>query len=154
MSTKLRILIDECVQGPLAAAIRSHSGLMKCEVIDAKHPLGNQGTSDDQVLAYATEHQFITVTYEWRFDQKRYKICTHPGIIRVLTENKHHAIQFRAFEELMKSGKRHLCKHAIVTLHDDHFTVRRLVKGSPQSTTHPYAKSVPGSRQSFSSGGR
>jgi len=114
--TKLRLLVDECVEGLLVQEIRSCSGTTSVEVIDANHPLGNRGTPDKVVMKYANQQERILVTDETRLDEKSNPICTHPGIIVIGARKRHELEKAKLFPRFMKSGFRKECHHAVTKL--------------------------------------
>jgi len=116
LSTKLRLLVDECVPADIAERIQNSSGVSSAEIITAKHPLGNRGASDDEVVAYAKKHHQILVTIESRLDERKYTICTHEGIIVINATNRHEWDKAELFEQLMQSGFRSKCCHAVTKL--------------------------------------
>lgn len=118
MSTKLRLLLDECVPGPLVLEIQACTGILSVEVIDANHFMGNCRTPDDAVVAYATQEGRILVTTEGRLNEKKFKICTHPGIIVIKTSQKHESEKAKLFTRFMQSGHRGKCLHAVTKLRD------------------------------------
>jgi hypothetical protein len=118
LSTKLRLLLDECVPGPLVIEIQACTGILSVEVIDANHFMGNCRTPDEAVVAYATQENRILVTTEGRLNEKKFKICTHAGIIVLKVTQKHDAEKGRLFTRFMQSGHRGKCSHAVTKLRD------------------------------------
>ena len=113
MATKLRLLLDECLSGPLAEQIKQHRSLNVEHVNDT--PLGNQSTPDTAIVDYARKTNRIVVTPEQGIDEKKFIICTHPGIV-VFRATKRHSHHLRMFRDLMASGQRIKCRHAFTYL--------------------------------------
>ena len=116
MTTKLRLLVDECVPAPFTKEIQNCSGVLSVEVIDANHPLGNRKTLDDVLVQYANQGKRIIVTVEGRLNEKRFPICTHPGIIVVKGTKCHEIERAKLFTRFMRSGHRGKCRHAVTRL--------------------------------------
>ena len=116
MSTKIPLLLDECVPARLAKEIEATSGISSFEAITAEHPLGNKGTPDDILVKYATEGGKILVTVEKRLNEKLYKICTHSGIIVFSATRRHEVEQAELFARFMRSGHRGGSGHAVTKL--------------------------------------
>ena len=116
MSTKIPLLLDECVPALLAEKIESTSGISSFEAITAKHPLGNKGTPDNEVIKYAKDGGKILVTVEKRLNEKLYKICTHSGIIVISALKRHEVEQAALFARFMRSGHRGRSVHAVTKL--------------------------------------
>jgi predicted nuclease of predicted toxin-antitoxin system len=110
------LLLDECTQEPLAEAIKQCSGILSVEAITADHPLGNRSTSDKELVDYATAQKRILVTTEGRLNEKKFEICSHPGIIVIQATNRHESIKANIFVKFMRSGYRHNSKHAVTYL--------------------------------------
>jgi hypothetical protein len=62
LSTKIPLLLDECVPAQLSKGIEATSGISSFEAITADHPLGNRGTPDSVLVKYATDRGKILVT--------------------------------------------------------------------------------------------
>lgn len=116
MSTKIPLLLDECVPAPLRREIQAFSGISSFEAITADHPLGNRGTPDEVVVKYATDEGKILVTVEGRLNEKLYRICTHSGIIVINATKRHEVEQANLFGRFMRSGHRGAARHAVTKL--------------------------------------
>jgi predicted nuclease of predicted toxin-antitoxin system len=116
LSTKIALLLDECVPAPLATAIEETSGISSCEIISADHPLGNRGTPDYALVRYASENNRILVTIEKRLNEKLYAICTHSGIIVLQCKTRFEPRLAGLFKSFMKSGHRMKSYHAVTKL--------------------------------------
>lgn len=129
MTTKLRLLLDECVQAPLAVQIQACPGILSTEHVNAGHVLGNSSTTDEAIMEYATKENRVVVTVEGRFDESRFPICTHPGIIVLKAPGRHEAEKAAMFRRFMQSGHRAKCRHAITALTLDRFERRERIEG-------------------------
>ena len=116
MSTKIPLLLDECVPAELSRGIEATAGISSFEAITASHPLGNRGTPDRELVEYATEGGKILVTVEGRLNEKLYKICTHSGIIVINATKRHEIEQAKLFARFMRSGHRSRSVHAVTKL--------------------------------------
>jgi len=116
LSTKLPLLLDECVPASLSKVIEEQSGISSFEAITATHPLGNRGTPDKDLVSYATENDKILVTVEGRLNEKLFTICTHPGIIVINATRRHEDEQAKLFVRFMQSGHRIGSVHAVTKL--------------------------------------
>jgi len=135
LSKKLRLLLDECIPASFARQIGASSGVSSVEVINAKHRLENKGTSDADVMAYATRERRILVTVEGRINEKDYTICTHEGIIVVNATRRHEAEKANLFARFMQSGHRSKSGHAVTKLRLERSErLERGPTGSVQST--------------------
>ena len=112
MTTKLRLLLDECLEGPLASEIANCKAL-NVEYINETF-LANRGTSDRAVVDYARQARRIVVTTETRLNEHQFLICTHPGILVIASPN--HSMRVKMFSDLMRSGVRGRCRHAVTYL--------------------------------------
>jgi len=117
LTTKLRLLLDECLEGPLAGEIAKY-GALNVEYINDTF-LSNRGTSDQAVVDYARQARRIVVTPETRLNEHQFSICTHPGILVIASRN--HGLRVKMFNDLMRSGVRARCHHAVTYLRiNDH----------------------------------
>jgi predicted nuclease of predicted toxin-antitoxin system len=74
------------------------------------------GAEDADVMRYATTENRIVVTTETGINHKKFKICTHPGIIVLGGKRRHEAIQAQIFQKFLLSGHRQEAKHAVTFL--------------------------------------
>jgi predicted nuclease of predicted toxin-antitoxin system len=116
LSTKIPLLLDECVPAALAKAIEVAPGISSFEAITANHPLGNIGTPDQDLVKYATDRGRILITVGKRLNEKLYKICTHSGIIVISATKRHETEQAKLFARFMRSGHRGGSGHAVTKL--------------------------------------
>jgi predicted nuclease of predicted toxin-antitoxin system len=123
LATKLRLLLDECLAGPLAKEVGKYKSLDVKYINDIM--LGNCGTTDDAVVAYAREENRIIITAEGRLNEKKFKICTHPGIV-VLKATKRHGTHADMLKDLVRSGIKSRCRHAVTYLKLDETATRTI----------------------------
>lgn len=71
---------------------------------------------DDEVMRYATQERRIVVTTETGINHKKFKICTHPGIIVLCGKHRHESIHAETFQRFLLSGHRGLANHAVTFL--------------------------------------
>ncbi len=113
LTTNLRLLLDECVTDPLAKALGDSSSALNIEYI-RENGMGN--TEDADVIRYATRENRIVVTTETGINHKKFKICTHPGIIVLSGKHRHESIQAEIFQKFLLSGHRKGARHAVTFL--------------------------------------
>ena len=124
MATKLRLLLDECLQGPLAEEIAKYSSLNVEWINDTL--MANCGFEDEGVIAYARSERRIVVTPEGRLNEKKFKICTHPGIVVFKAARRHEAVKAGMFRDLILSGVRSRCRHSVTYLKLDDTRTRTI----------------------------
>lgn len=112
LTTNLRLLLDECVTDPLAKALGDSSALN----IERVHDIGMSGAEDAAVIRYAKKANRIVVTTETGINHKKFKICTHPGIIVLGGKRRHEAIHAEVFQKFLLSGHRKEAHHAVTFL--------------------------------------
>jgi len=113
LTTNLRLLLDECVTDPLAKALGDCSSALNIECIRDN----GMGTAEDAaVIRYATQENRIVVTTETGINHKKFKICTHPGIIVLGGKHRHESIQAEIFQKFLLSGHRKEAHHAVTFL--------------------------------------
>ena len=113
LTTNLRLLLDECVTDPLAKALGDCSSALNIEYIRDN----GMGTAEDAaVIRYATQENRIVVTTETGINHKKFKICTHPGIIVLGGKHRHESIQAEIFQKFLLSGHRKEAHHAVTFL--------------------------------------
>ena len=113
MTTNLRLLLDECVTDPLAKALGDCSSALNIEYIRDN---GMGSAEDAEVMRYATRENRIVVTTETGINHKKFKICTHPGIIVLGGKRRHESIQSEIFQKFLLSGHRKEAHHAVTFL--------------------------------------
>lgn len=101
MRTDLRLLLDECVQAELAEAIREHKAI-HAEWVNESNLMTS--SSDEGLIEAAKSDNRIFVTVEGRINEKKFKICTHPGIIVFRAKRQHDVIRAEIFRSFMQSG--------------------------------------------------
>jgi predicted nuclease of predicted toxin-antitoxin system len=113
LTTNLRLLLDECVTQPLAKALGDNSSALNIEHVT---DVGMSGSADADVVKYATKEDRIVVTTETGINHKKFKICTHPGIIVLGGKHRHESIQAQIFQKFLLSGHRKKAYHAVTFL--------------------------------------
>ena len=121
VATLLRLLADQHIERKVTEWLRSHQS--KHRVITAAE-CGRSDADDSELVEFATEDRRILLTKDKGFrSSKLYPICTHAGIIVCLPEPDTGDVTIDLLEKFLRSGKRKLSHHAIVTLHPTHFVV-------------------------------
>ena len=128
MTTKLRLLLDECVTDPLAKALGDCSSALNLEYVREN---GMGSAEDADVMRYATREDRIVVTTETGINHKKFKICTHPGIIILSGKRRHESIQADIFKKFLLSGHRSKANHAVTFLSHEG---ARIKTGEPEDT--------------------
>ena len=121
MTTNLRLLLDECVTEPLAKMIMECSSALNIERV---RDIGMSGAEDRQVVAYATKEKRIVVTTETGINHRKFKICTHPGIIVLGGKCRHETIHAEVFKNFLLSGHRKEANHAVTFLSRDEARIK------------------------------
>jgi hypothetical protein len=133
LTTDLRLLLDECLQGELAQEIKSW-GKVKAEWVCDVPSLRGRQVSDHELMLYAQEHRRILVTVENRLNEHQFAICTHRGIVVFKATKRHEAVKAQIFRSLMLCGQRKLCKHGVTYLRLEEIVFRRLEGGRITNT--------------------
>lgn len=123
MKTDLRLLLDECLQSELAKEIKRWRAL-DAKWVNETNTLPS--TSDDDLIKVACADNRILVTIENRINEKRYRLCTHPGIIIFKAKAQHDVIKARLFKQFMLSGQRARAKKAVTYLKMDSITFKEM----------------------------
>ena len=84
------------------------------------------GAEDANVIKYATGENRIVVTTETGINHKKFKICTHPGIIVLCGRHRHASIQAGAFKKFMRSGHRKLVHHAVTFISENQARIKMI----------------------------
>ena len=124
MSTNLRLLLDECLQGELAEEIKTWKKLHAEWVCDIPS-LRGRSVPDEELMRHAQERKSILVTVEGRLNERRFEICTHHGIVVFKATKRHESIKAQIFKKLMLCGERKLCKHGVTYLRSEEIVFRR-----------------------------
>src|SRR5207249_2938067 len=82
-------------------------------------------TTDADVVKYATRENRIVVTTETGINHKKFKICTHPGIIVLGGKRRHETIHAELFQRFMLSGHRKDAHHAVTFLSDNQARIKK-----------------------------
>ena len=122
MKTDLLLLLDQCVQLELVNAIRAHRSIRAKWVNDESEGLA--GAGDDALMRVASSENRILVTVEGRINEKKFKICTHPGIIVLRAKKQHEAVRAEIFRSFMRSGHRSRAYKAVTYLKVDGVTFK------------------------------
>jgi predicted nuclease of predicted toxin-antitoxin system len=105
--------LDECVTDPLAKALGDSSSALNIEYI---RNIGMASAEDAEVIRYAKKENRIVVTTETGINHKKFKICTHPGIIVLGGKHRHETIHAEVFQKFLLSGHRKEAHHAVTFL--------------------------------------
>jgi predicted nuclease of predicted toxin-antitoxin system len=111
LTSNLRLLLDEAVTNPLAQMIRESSSALNIQYV--RELPGVAGTEDKNVVAYAKKEDRIVVTTETGINHRKFRICTHPGIIVLGGKHRHETIHAEAFKNFLLSGHRQQANHAV-----------------------------------------
>jgi len=122
LTTKLKLLLDECVTAPLAKMLEESSGILTIKLVSQVM----SGVDDVSVVRFATAEDRIVVTTETGINHRKFRICTHPGIIVLCGKHRHEAIQAETFKKFMLSGHRKKAVHAVIFLSQDQARVKTL----------------------------
>jgi predicted nuclease of predicted toxin-antitoxin system len=122
LSTDLRLLLDECVTDPLVKLLRESSSALKIELVRDVM----SGAPDVDVMNYAKQQRRIVVTTETGINHKKFKICTHDGIIVLCGKHRHESMQARAFRKFILSGHRKKADHAVTFVSMDQARIKTL----------------------------
>lgn len=121
MTTKLKVLLDEAISGILAECIEEYSGLLSvlyvCDIPELR------GTKDPDLLKHAEEDDRVLITVDSDFNHTSCPPCTHKGIIRIATRNKHEAIQGDALKRFLRSGHRAEVRNCVAYISDHRATI-------------------------------
>ena len=123
MATDLRLLLDECLKHELADEIKKWSAVNAVWVNDS---VILPSTEDDALMAEARSPNRILVTEESRLDERKFKICTHPGIIIFTAKKRHSATKADIFRCLMLSGHRKRAKKSVTILKVEDVTFKEM----------------------------
>ena len=80
---------------------------------------GFSGTKDPPLLKYAAENNRVLITIDTDFNHRTCAPCTHKGIIRITTRNKHEAIQGGVLRRFLQSGHRSKVKNCVAYVSED-----------------------------------
>ena len=125
MKTDLRLLLDECLQAELAKEIKKWGALDTQWVNETKMLLS---ASDDELMDVARADNRILVTIENRINEKKYRLCTHPGIIVFKAKAQHDVVKAKLFKRFMLSGQRARARKAVTYLKMDSVTFKEMGK--------------------------
>lgn len=123
MSTKLRLLLDECLQREIADQIKT-SNAINVQWVNEIPALRNRSFTYEDLVEYARRTRRIVVTVEGRLNERKYEICTHPGIIVFEARKRHESVKAQIFKKFMLSGHRSKSNHAVTYLRLTDATIR------------------------------
>jgi hypothetical protein len=79
----------------------------------------------------------ILVTDETRLDQRKFRICTHPGVMIFRAKKRHYTTKAEIFRLLMLSGHRKRASKAVTILKVEDITFKELgLSGSVGETSY------------------
>lgn len=122
MNTRLRLLIDEAIEDDLAESIGAMPAF-QAEYVRKLPEL--KGKSDRAVMEYATAENRIVLTLDSDYNSDNYPICTHPGIIRIATNTRHHIAVRDLIKRFALCGHRVEARHAIAHLNSGECVIER-----------------------------
>jgi len=126
LNTKLRLLIDESIEDPLADIISDMSAF---NVVCVRDLSSVKGKSDKNVMACAQEDDRIVLTTDTGFNKGNYPICTHHGIIRISPNCRHSSAMAESVRQFAQCGHRVAAKHSITVIHQEGYTIETIDKG-------------------------
>lgn len=125
MNTKLRLLIDESIEDPLADMISSISAFNAICVRDLSDL---RGKSDQEVMAHAQVEDRIVLTTDAGFNKSNYPICRHEGIIRISTRCRHSSMMADSIRRFAQCGHRSDARHSITVINQEGCTIETIDK--------------------------
>ena len=126
MTSDLRLLLDECLRRELADEIKKWSSVNAVWVNDT---VTLPSTEDEPLMDVAREQNRILVTEESRLDDKRFTICTHPGIIVFRARKRHASTKADLFRQFMLSGQRRRARKAVTFLKTEEVIFKEMGEG-------------------------
>jgi len=123
LTTNLRLLLDEAITDPLAKMLKGSSSALNVEYIREMPDMVE--SLDADVVKYATKEDRIVVTTETGINHKKFKICTHPGIIVLGGKRRHETIHADLFKRFLLSGHRKEAHHAVTFLSDSQARIKK-----------------------------
>jgi predicted nuclease of predicted toxin-antitoxin system len=112
----LKVLLDEDISSVLASAIKDYSGLLSVKYVTDMPEC--RGMKDPPLLRYADEDDRVLITVDTDFNHRSCPPCTHKGIIRITTRNKHEAIQGGVLKRFLQSGHRAKVRNCVAYVSD------------------------------------
>ena len=116
MNTKLRLLVDESIEDPLADAV---SAIAAFNVACVRDMPDLRGKSDREVMNRARAEERIVLTTDHGFNKVNYPICRHKGIIRISTRCKHSSVMAESVRKFAQCGRRSAARHAITVINQE-----------------------------------
>ena len=123
MNTKLRLLIDESIEDPLADIVSSMSAF---NVVCVRDLPDLKGKSDREVMLHAQAEDRIVLTIDAGFNKSNYPICKHEGIIRISTRCKHSSMMAESIRKFSQCGYRSAAKHSITIINQETCTIETI----------------------------
>ena len=131
MNTKLRLLIDESVEDPVADVVSRMSAFNAMCVRDLP---SLKGGSDRAVMDYAQKDDRIVLTIDAHFNKTNYPICRHEGIIRISARCRTGSMVADSIRKFAQCGHRSEAKHSITLINQDSCTIETIA----EVTTHRF----------------
>ncbi len=116
LNTKLRLLIDESVEDPVADVVSAMSAFNAMCVRDLP---GLRGASDRDVMGFAQKDDRIVLTIDAHFNKSNYPICRHEGIIRISARCKTSSMMEDSIRKFAQCGHRSAAKHSITLINQE-----------------------------------
>jgi predicted nuclease of predicted toxin-antitoxin system len=113
LNTKLRLLIDESIEDPLADFACGISAFNAACVRDLQDL---RGKSDRDVMIRAQAEDRIVLTLDAGFNKSNYPICRHEGIIRIGSACKRVSMMADSIGKFSLCGHRSAAKHSITVI--------------------------------------
>jgi predicted nuclease of predicted toxin-antitoxin system len=123
LNTKLRLLIDESIEDPLADIVSSMSAF---NVVCVRDLPDLKGKSDREVMIRAQAEDRIVLTIDAGFNKSNYPICRHEGIIRISTRCKHSSMMADSIRKFSQCGHRSEAKHSITIINQEKCTIETI----------------------------
>jgi predicted nuclease of predicted toxin-antitoxin system len=123
LNTKLRLLIDESIEDPLADAVDKMTAF---NVVCVRDMPDLRGRSDKEVMKRAKADDRIVLTTDHGFNKANYPICRHGGIIRISTRCKHSSVMLESVRKFAQCGRRSTAKHAITVINQEGYAIETI----------------------------
>lgn len=107
----------------LATSIKQYNAI---DAVWVKESDSLPSSSDSELMEAARHEKRILVTTESRLNERRFKICTHPGIIVFTAKGDH--VRMELFRKFIYSGCRGRAKKAVTYLKADSILFKEMRK--------------------------